>query len=280
MKTFLILLFLLGGFCAGAQDSLLVYQLKGKVSLRINDKSQPLKIGNKFGTRQGRLEIEKGGSVILISSTYQAKEFVKSGAVNDVWKSFPVVNATDVSGKYFSYVWEQFTHKHGSPEADRRKYMSNAGGVARGCPGVDVVHLPDTIFYTGKSLRLRWTSKLPAGRLHFNLQRKGAPADSSLRISADTSVSLQMLQQQVKPGMRWDWSLQIDKQQPCAEGVIVYVSPEQYTATEQALRKDIHLVDPAGAALMLALMLDWAGYLDAAEGYYREAAQLKNRTGS
>jgi hypothetical protein len=270
MKTVFVFLLLITGFCAGAQDSLLVYGLKGKAYLKIADKLQPLKIGSKFSGRTGRLEIEKGSSVTLISSaSYEAKEFTKSSAMNDVWKSFSAVKKTDVTGKYFSYVWEQFTHKHGSPEADRRKYMSNAGGVARGCPGVEAAHLPDTIFYTGKTLQFIFENKLPPGRLHFSAQRKNPPADSVWRIAVDSSAVVFPEQQQLKAGTVWIWSLQIDKQQPCQEGVIVYVTQEEYMLREKELKQKVMLTDPKEAANVLAFLLEESGYLDAAQEMYR-----------
>lgn len=269
MKTLLLFFCLVCGCCAGAQDSMLVYQLKGNAYLNAGNKRQPLKIGNKIAGRTGRLEIEKGGSVTLVSSSYEAKEFIKSSAMNDVWKSFSPVKKTDVTGKYFSYVWDQFTHKHGSPEADRRKYMSNAGGVARGCPGVEAAHLPDTIFYTGKTLRLIFENKLPPGRLHFSAQRKIPAADSIWRIAVDSSAIIFPEQQQLKAGTVWIWSLQIDKQQPCQEGVIVYVTPEEYLRREKELKQKVMVSDPKEAANMLAFLLEASGYLDAAQEMYR-----------
>lgn len=270
MKTVFVFLLLITGFCAGAQDSLLVYGLKGKAYLKIADKPQPLKTGTKFSGRNGRLEIEKGSSVTLISSvSYEAREFTQSSAVIDITKSFSQAKKTDVTAQYFSYVWDQFTHKHGSPEADRRKYMSNAGGVARGCPGVEAAYVPDTIFYTGKTLQFIFEHKLPAGRLYFSAQRKNPPADSVWRIAVDSAAIVFPGQQQLKAGTVWVWSLQIDKQQPCQEGVIVYVTPEEYLVRETELKKKIRITDPKEARNMLAFLLEASGYLDAAQEMYR-----------
>lgn len=273
MKTLFIFLCLCCGLLAGAQDSILVYQVKGKVYLLIDNKQKELKTGNKFSGRHGRLEVEKGSSVVLINSSYQSAEFTTSQPMIYVLKTFGTKKETDVTRKYFAYVWEQFTHPHGSPENNRRKYMTNAGGVARGCPGVDAAHLPDTIFYTGKSLRLGWNNSLPAGRLHFNLRRMDLPEDSARRIAADTALFLP-LQQQLKAGATWHWSLQIDRQPACAEGVIVYVTPEEYQRREQVLRREVIASDPAEAANMLGFLLESSGYIDAAQDYYRLAERL------
>ncbi|MDF2382824.1 hypothetical protein JMG10_15180 [Nostoc ellipsosporum NOK] len=266
MKIFFLLFCLIVGFNLGAQDSLLVYELKGNAYLKTTDnKIQRLKIGTKFYAYHSRLELDKGSSVTLVSSTYKAMTFTKSMAITDVRKSFPPVQKTDVTGKYFSYVWEQFTHKHGSPETDRRKYMSNAGGVARGCPGVDASHLPDTIYYTGKSLVFDIEHKLPAGRLHLLFQN----ADSSWRMNADPSATFFPATGQLKPGVTWKWSLQIDGQQPCREGVIIYVTRAQYLLKEKELNRQVIVSDPLEASNMLAFLLEASGYLDAARDIYR-----------
>ncbi|WP_028788909.1 hypothetical protein [Terrimonas ferruginea] len=266
MKTFLLLLCLVFAVGAAAQDSLLVFELKGKAYLKtLDNKIQPLKVGNKFYAYHSRLEIDKGSSITLVSDTYKALTFTKSMAMVDIRKTFHPGKNTDVTGKYFAYVWEQFTHKHGSPEADRRKYMSNAGGVARGCPGVDADHLPDTIYYTGKSLVFNITHKLPAGRLQLAFQN----ADSAWRINVDPSAVFFPATEQLKPGTSWKWFLLIDRQQPCKEGVIIYMTRAQYLLKEKELNKQVIVSDPLEASNMLAFLLEASGYLDAAQDIYR-----------
>jgi len=275
-KYFLFLLLLVVAQLVRAEDSLMVYQLKGQVS--IAGKKAALKTGNKVAA-SAQLVLAKNSSVTMICPSYYTFSITTAGthALNKLADQCNKTTSS-VSRQYFEYVWEQFTHPHASPESQHRHYMQNAGGVSRGCPGIDN-EMPDTINYTGGKLTLNWKTSVSPGSILLYVRRNDpGPAETeatSRMVAVDSGkIPLSQLKKAWKLGQSYSWAIGVKNNEACESKIINYIDPLQFKKKEAALKKLIVKSNPAEEAFMMGFLLSAARYYDAATAWYEKAVKL------
>lgn len=275
-KYFLSLLLLVAAHWVQAEDSLMVYQLKGQVS--IAGKKAALKTGNRVAA-SAQLVLAKSSSVTLICPSYYTFSIATPGthALNKLANQCNKTTSS-VSRQYFEYVWEQFTHPHASPESQHRHYMQNAGGVSRGCPGIDN-EMPDTINYTGGKLVLNWKTSVSPGSILLYVQRNNpgqTETDATSRMMAIDSgnIPLSQLKKAWKFGQSYSWAIGVKNNEACESRIINYIGPAVFRKKEAALKKLIVKSNPAEEAFMMGFLLSAAHYYDAATAWYEKAVKL------
>lgn len=280
-KYFVFIALFILPLLALSSDSLLVYQVSGSVTTKRGNTSIVLKTGNKIPANAAVI-LGKTASISFICESYVSFTVNKPGThLLGGYVAQCKRSETNVTSKYFKYVWEQFTHPHASPESQHREFMKNAGGVSRGCAGFDLSTIPDTINFTGKPLNLVWQSDIKDATplvylLPFekNGNFKERLAVSEIFSSSKNRISFKTLSAKIKYGNSYEWSIGIKDQEVCDTKVINSIDAAAFKKKEAELKKMIVKSNAAEEAFMMASLLATEYYFDAATSYYEKAVQL------
>lgn len=275
MKMMLSVCMLLIQFTLVGQDKLMVYQVKGKVlwQATLQQKPRPLKIGEQVAA-QSSVTIEKGGSLMLLCSNYQPL------LVNTVGKTELagllggcVRSPKSVSAAYFRYVWNEFTHAHTAPEANRRKYMRNVGGAVRGCPGISYLIAVDSLFHYKEQFLIRWQTNIDAKRISVRVydQEKGGLLLAQFAPSGNY-FSTEVLVKAAGNNDVLYWTLAIDGNETCERNFIAINQEEEYNAVLQAASEESsEFLNEAEKHFLTAFLLETRGFIGEALVYYKKA---------
>ena len=152
---------------ASAQNSFLIYTVKGNVSVIENNVTTKAKIGRLL-PESAQVVVAPGGVISLICNQANLIN-INKGKVNlSTLGEQCKLTDQSVTSNYLKYVWSQLTAKPGSPEKNRKAFMTNVGAVSRGVNNVWIDPRLDTVKYVSGNFPLSWKSLCLTSRSIIN----------------------------------------------------------------------------------------------------------------
>lgn len=263
-------------------DELLVYSLKGTVTVVENNKESKVKIG----------KVLKPGSTIKTQKLAKLTMVCRQGKPLSVTKegSFPVTRWKDscettghnsMTSKYFQYIWDQLYVRS---EDYRKEHSGDVASVVRseapirGEEDMEIYFEEafDTLIYAAGGFPLSWSTNYDAyrGNYFFKLvdvkDKKTVYSDSM----TDKSISLDKLKKFMRPGGIYQWFVATKKAGLYTGGVVKYVPVK--TVSQQIIRfqKLVDVPEDAAAqSFRVAYLLENSHYLADAFIYYEKAVK-------
>lgn len=256
-----------------ADISFVVYYVKGLVSKNSKIK---IKKGDKISANES-VVIGDGASIILICSNYKAIQLNKKGTFtaktllaqcND--------KAASYSGSYFKYVWNEFTHAHGKPEANPEEYMKNVGAVSRGCNMVQTNIAGDTIHMSSGPLPLYWNSIFSSSILAiYDVAIDGAPLQKTI-LEKEHPADLGTITRALQPG-EYYWQIIDTEGNSCERNYLKIWDSLSYHQQVKELLIHVPVTTPAETAFAKGFVLHENHFISEAIRYYAMAAKLAPR---
>ena len=258
-----------------AQNSFLIYTVKGNISVIEDNVTTKAKIGRLL-PENAQVVVAPGGVVSLICN--QANLItVNKGKVNlSTLGEQCKLTDQSVNSNYLKYVWSQLTTKPGSPEKNRKQFMTNVGAVSRGVNNVWIDPRLDTIKYVSGSFPLSWKSFAEAEEFEFsvyNTRDDSKPA--STLTTKNRFVDAKSVAAKLKPTNTAYWTAAVKGEENHEIKVFEYVPEEVFkTVLSSFEQSGPELETQAAKAFRIAFMLEQAHYLAEAYNYYKKATTL------
>ena len=281
MKRFFLLVMLLVFISrAQAQESFLIYSLKGNVMVEENNKKSKAKIGDLLGNTT-RLTLAANTTVTLICNQANLITINKAGNyLLSGYKDQCNEKPNSISSNYLKYVWTQLTQKPGSPEKNRKMFMNNVGAVSRNVNNVWIDPRLDTLYYTSGNFPLSWKSYAEADDFEWMVFDSAKDAKPLFSISTKNQfVNLNEISSQLQKGKSYYWTAAIKGQQNSERKVVQLWEKQKFeellktlSAPEDAYEHD------AARYFRQAFLLEQAHFLAEAYTYYQKAVSLQPET--
>lgn len=274
MKQLFLFFFLALALGAGAADvEFVVYFSQGKVTKSGGSKSLALKKGDRLFAPDEFL-LAEGAQVVLICKNYTTLQLKKKGRYSVAALRAGCRKAgTSFTSSYFQYIWDEFTHVHGTPEKDPKKYMRNTGAVSRGCAQVQTRVAVDTVHYLSGALPVGWSTSFTTPYLRVY----DDPLDGMLlRNEPLGAAPLQI--EQVASALKGEgvyyWQVTDAEGVGCERNYLRLWKADEYKRAVDGLLKGVVATTPAETAYLKGYVLEEHHFLAEAYAYYRRAARL------
>lgn len=272
-------LFISAAACAQKGDELLVYSMKGNVSVIENNKETKLKIG----------KVLKPGSAIKTQKLAKLTMVCKQGKPLSVTKEgvFPLTRWKDscftmnqtVTSKYFQYIWDQLYVRS---EDYKKEHPDGEGTIAkydapvRGQEELEIqTNLSlDTIKYTAGYFPLSWNTNMDYdGRFKFILYHSKTGQQLYEDSISGTAILLAGLKKYMRAGQTYGWSVAAPKTEITDGGIIKYVPARTSAQQVRKMKRSVNVPeDEAAQFFRVAYMLESNRYFADAYLYYQQAA--------
>lgn len=280
MRLFLSVAFLLALSTAGAQ-TFLTYSIKGNVTAVENNKTIPVKIGMMFN-EVSQVVVPAGGAVTFICNEINLVTLSKAGKYNlSLFKDSCKVNSSSMTLNYLKYVWNQLTTKPGTPEKNRKYFMSNIGAASRSINNIWIDPRLDTINYYSGSFPLSWKSYAEAEEFEFQLFDKNAEVPPVFSVFTKSKYyPASEINKVLKPGNTYYWTASVKGEQNNERKVLRVVTKDEFDSFLNKLgQADPAFESEAEKAFRTAFLLEQGHYLAEAYTYYLKAASLQPDAG-
>jgi len=262
-------------------EELLVYSLKGNVTVIENEKESKVKIG-KVLKPGSTLKTQKLAKLTMVCKEGKALTVTKEGSFPVIrWKdSCETNNHTSVTSKYFKYIWEQLYMR----SEDFKK--NNSGDIAavvrneapvRGEDDMEILfeEALDTVYYATGYFPLSWkTSKDYSGRYYFRLYDTKSRKIVYMDSVAGSTLGIEILKRYMKPGSTYQWSVATKKTGEYTAGVLKYFYVNTITKQIVSFQKAVDVPEDAAARYFrVAYLLQNGHYLADAFNYYQKAVK-------
>jgi hypothetical protein len=266
-------------------DELLVYAVKGKVTMIQNNQESPVKVGRvlKYGTS---IRTEKDARVTLVCKQGKPLSVSREGVYPvSRWRDSCRNTPGSVTSNYFQYIWSELYKRSDDYKDDLDK--NNNLAVVRGeepyrngdyPEGMTIVEFPpgmDTVNYTGEDLPLSWISYDYNGKYQFRIytsrDRKLVFRDS---VEAN-EIFISRFSHKLKKGTSYAWTISANANTGVIRRRILnYVSPQKRDEFIRSVSDavDVH-EDSAARYFRIAYLLEKKHYLAEAYAYYKKAAE-------
>ena len=274
---FVSLLFLIIVFnsLATAQNSFLIYTVKGNVSVIENNATTKAKVGRLL-PESAQIVIAPGGVVSLICNQANLINLNKGKVSLSTLGEQCKLTDQSVTSNYLKYVWSQLTAKPGSPEKNRKAFMTNVGAVSRGVNNVWIDPRLDTVKYVSGSFPLSWKSYAEAEEFEFFIYDKPSSNPVVILSTKNRFVDAKTLAEKMKPSSITYWTAAVKGEQNAEVKVFEYIPADVFKSTLNSFEKaGPELETEAAKAFRLAFMLEQAHYLADAYTYYKKASSLE-----
>lgn len=274
---FVSLLFLIIVFnsLATAQNTFLIYTVKGNVSVIENNATTKAKVGRLL-PESAQLVIAPGGVVSLICNQANLINLNKGKVSLSTLGEQCKLTDQSVTSNYLKYVWSQLTAKPGSPEKNRKAFMTNVGAVSRGVNNVWIDPRLDTVKYVSGSFPLSWKSYAEAEEFEFFIYDKPSSNPVVILSTKNRFVDAKTLAEKMKPSSITYWTAAVKGEQNAEVKVFEYIPADVFKSTLNSFEKaGPELETEAAKAFRLAFMLEQAHYLADAYTYYKKASSLE-----
>ncbi len=270
---FIIFIFFL--FCSNltiAQDiSFIVYHTQGKITTNTGKSS--LKSGDKLYP-SNYITLAQGANLILVCKNFEIIRLDIKGRY-DVKTLLRKCEKTAPSftSSYFSYVWDELTHPHGSPEEEPTHYMRNVGSVSRGCSMVETKLPVDTLLYATGRLPIYYITNIKAP--HITVYSEAVDGELLLNYPLrEMPVLIDTLKTLLKkPGIYY-WQITNADGSGCERNVLKILNPKSYKSTIDKILKKLIPAKPAETAFMKGFILEENHFIAEAFNYYKLAGEL------
>ncbi len=277
MKLITLFIFVLFINGVAAQQTFLIYRINGNVKLKGGNQKEPVKIGQLLKGNNA-IWLDKGASVVLICEGYNSFTIRKSGnhtmaAYSDSCRN----EERSVSSAYFKYIWSELTHPHTTPENNRRKYMQNTGAVVRGCPGIEIDPVYDTIYNNAGDVKIQWHTTIPATQLSFVLyesEKDGRPLYK--KAVTENYIHLDTLKKYKGGNAEVYWNITINGNEMCNRRMIQFWDNADYTVFKAELNRSMKtILNTAERYYATGFTLEANHFLAEALEYYKKASSMQ-----
>ncbi len=272
----LLLLALFLGSISFAQNSFLIYTIKGNVSVVENNVTTKAKIGRLL-PESAQIVVAPGAVVSLICNQANLISINKGKVALSTLSEQCKTTDGSATSNYLKYVWSQLTAHPGTPEKNRKQFMTNVGAVSRGVNNVWIDPRLDTVKYVSGSFPLSWKSYAEAEEFEFMVFNE---PDNSKPVTTVTTknryVDAKTIAAKMQPTSTLYWTAAVKGEQNPEVKVFEYVPAEVYkTVLTSFEQSGPELETEAAKAFRVAFMLEQAHYLAEAFNYYKKANTLE-----
>ncbi len=276
-KTFFALSIFFISYAAIAQENqFIVYSIKGNVNVLENNVESKAKIGRVL-TNASTLKVATGSFATLICNENRMFTLNKSGnySTGSLKDSCKISNGS-ISANYMKYVWNELTKSKGSPEKNRKNYMSNVGAVSRSINNVWIDPKLDTINYVSGTIPLSWKAFTEAEEFEFKLfDKEAAETPIHSKLVKKKHVDIKDLLNVIKPGKTYYWSAMVKDEDNEDRKQLKYWTKEDYAVYYNQLQAPVGASETdAEKNFRLAFVLEEAHFVGEALNHYLKATQL------
>jgi hypothetical protein len=259
-----------------AQNSFLIYTVKGNVSVVENNVTTKAKIGRLL-PESAQVVVAPGGVVSLICNQANLISINKGKVSLSTLSEQCKTTEGSATSNYLKYEWSQLTAHPGTPEKNRKQFMTNVGAVSRGVNNVWIDPRLDTVKYVSGSFPLSWKSYAEADEFEFFVYDN---PENSKPVSTLTTknrfVDAKALAAKMKPTSFSYWTAAVKGEQNPEIKVFEYVPADVYkTVLASFEQAGPEFETEAAKAFRVAFMLEQAHYLADAYTYYKKATALE-----
>ena len=259
-----------------AQENMfVVYSTKGTVTISENKVESKAKIGALLNNGSV-IKVGPGSFATLICNETRMFTLSKSGTYNlgTMMDSCKAANYGSVSSNYLKYVWNEMTRSKGSPEKNRKAFMSNVGAVSRTINDVWIDPKLDTINYVSGSVPLSWKSYVDSENFEFKLFDKEGK-NILTKTTGKKHVNISEISGSIKPGNAYWWTAMVkgganndDRK------YLSYWNKSDYDSYYSSLKEGDASENEAESNFRLGFLLEEAHFLAEAQKHYLKATQL------
>lgn len=281
MKSLFFLASLFLTTAISAQNNMyVVYSIKGNVTVVDNKVETKAKIGTILDGDE-TIKIGTGSFATLICNETRAFSLSKAGNYTTAsLKDSCNISSGSVSSNYMKYVWNEMTKPKGSPETNRKKFMTNVGAAGRGGRnGINNVWVDsrlDSINYVSGTIPLSWKCFVDNAeefefRLYDASQTKVLLSKDVKKKHVDISDILKLIQ----PGNVYYWNASV-KGEPENEAryALRYILKEEYQTFFNSIKNGDAAESDAEMNFRLGFVLEENHYIAEAYNYYLKATRL------
>lgn len=270
---FLCSLFTLSATAQG--DMFVIYSFKGNVSVIENKVETRVKIGTIINNGS-TIKVAPGGFATLLCNETRMFSLSKSGnyPVNNL-KDSCVVKTSSVSANYVKYVWSELTKPKGTPEKNRKAFMSNVGAVSRSINNIWIDPKLDTVNYVSGTVPLSWKSYTDAEKFEFKLfDSENATEAIYDKTTEKKHVPVADLLKVIQPGKSYWWTAMVKGENNEEKKFLRYWTKEEYATYYNSIKKPIANETEAETNFRVGFLLEEAHFLAEAYQHYLKATQL------
>ena len=274
MKKTIFIPALLFTLAATAQSNMfVVYSIKGSVSVIENKTETKAKIGTILDGDE-TIKVGAGSFATLICNETKAFSLNKAGNYTTAsLKDSCKISSGSVSSNYMKYVWAEMTKSKGTPEKNRKNFMSNVGAVSRGINNVWIDPKLDTINYVSGTLPLSWKSYTDAEEFEFKLYDDGGSNVLMSKMVKKKHVDISDILKTIQPGKSYKWTAMIKGEDNEDKKYLHYVPKEEYTSFYNSIKNEA-TESEAEKNFRLGFVLEENHYVAEAYNHYMKATQL------
>ena len=282
-KTFFFvsLLFTLG-LSAQNNNMFVVYSVKGTASVIENKAETKARIGTILDGDE-TIKVGAGSFVTLICNETRAFSLSKAGSYTTAsLKDSCKITSGSVSSNYMKYVWTEMTKSKGSPETNRKKFMSNVGAVTRDVFTVWIDPRLDTINYVSGTIPLSWKSFDPEiEEFDFKLYDETGTNVLFAKTVKKKHVDIADILKSIQVGKSYKWTAVVKGETPDnkAKKYLHYASKEDYNTMYNGIKTAEAAETDAEKNFRLGFLLEEKHYLVEAYNHYLKATQLDPTNG-
>jgi hypothetical protein len=268
---------LIACYSATAQENqFVVYSAKGSVDIVQNNTTTKARIGT-IVTEGAQVKIGPGAFATLICNETKAFTLNKAGSYATAnLKDSCKVGSGSLSSNYMKYVWNEMTKPKGSPEKNRKNYMSNVGAVSRNINNVWIDPKLDTVNYVSGTVPLSWKSFTEAEDFEFKLfDKQGAYEPILVRNVKKKHIEIKDILASVKSGNTYYWTAMVKGEDNEDRKLFKYWTKEDYTTYYNSIKNSGGTSETeADKNFRLGFILEEAHFLVEAYDHYLKATQL------
>jgi hypothetical protein len=258
-----------------AQNSFLIYTVKGNVSVIENNVTSKAKIGRLL-PESAQIVIAPGAVVSLICNQANLISLNKGKVSLSTLDEQCKTTEGSATSNYLKYVWSQLTSHPGTPEKNRKLFMTNVGAVSRGVNNVWIDPRLDTVKYVSGSFPLSWKSYAEAEEFEFFIYDNPETNPVATLTTKNRFIDAKTLAAKMKPSSITYWTAAVKGEQNPEIKVFEYVPADVYKTTLASFEKSgPEFETEAGKAFRIAFLLEQAHYLAEAYNYYKKATTLE-----
>jgi len=260
-----------------AQNNMfVVYSIKGNVSVVENKTETKARIGTILDGDE-TIKVGAGSFATLICNETRAFSLSKAGTYSTAsLKDSCKISSGSVSSNYMKYVWNEMTKPKGTPEKNRKDFMSNVGAVSRG--GINNVWVDarlDSVNYVSGTIPLSWKCFVDTEEFEFRLYDDSKTKVISSKNVKKKHVDIADILKEIQPGKIYYWSATV-KGEPENEArhYLRYIPKDEYQTFFNTIKKTDAAESDAEMNFRLGFVLEEKHYIAEAYNYYFKATQL------
>lgn len=264
-------------FVISAQENMfVVYSVKGTVSVVENKVETKAKIGTILNGNSS-IKIATGSFATLLCNETKMFSLNKAGSYTTTSLADSCkTNNSSVSANYMKYIWNELTKSKGTPEKNRKAYMSNVGAVGRGdINNVWVDQRLDSVNYVSGTIPLSWKCFVDTEEFEFRLYDDSKTKVVYYKDVKKKHVNISEILKLLQPGKTYYWNATVKGEtENTARHYLHYKTKDEFQTFLNAIKKVDGKESDAEMNFRLGFVLEENHYIAEAYNYYLKATQL------